>query len=89
MNLIVEKNRRKGAFKIHWVREPCAALEREAHVRAPIVEGEDTSTAVDNKDRTMTAMQNEPPLRLQLFKAARGQEFPARHVHSIPPAVGL
>src|SRR5437588_810562 len=71
---------RQTAFRISSGKPMCGQ---------PIVEGENTSTVVDNKDRTMTAMQNEPPLRLQLLKAARGQEYPARHVHSIPPAVGL
>ena len=30
-----------------------AALEREAHVRAAIVDGKDTAVVVENKDRTM------------------------------------
>jgi hypothetical protein len=38
-------------------------LEREAHVRATIVEGEDTAAVVDNKDRTMTTVHDEPTLR--------------------------
>ena len=41
-----------------------AALKREAHVRATIVEGEDAPAVVDDKDRTMTTVQNEPALRL-------------------------
>src|SRR5213078_90896 len=41
-----------------------AALEREAHVRAPIVEGEDAPAVVDDEDRTMAAVHNEPPLEL-------------------------
>ena len=41
-----------------------APLEREAHVWATIVEGEDAAAVVDNKDRTMTAVHDEPTLRL-------------------------
>jgi hypothetical protein len=41
-----------------------APLEREAHVRATIVEREDAAAVVDNKDRTMTAVHDEPTLRL-------------------------
>jgi hypothetical protein len=39
-------------------------LEREAHVRATIVEGENAAVVVDNKDRTMTAVNDKPTLRL-------------------------
>jgi hypothetical protein len=41
-----------------------APLQREAHVRAAIVEGEDAAAVVHDKDRTMPAVQNEPALRL-------------------------
>jgi hypothetical protein len=41
-----------------------APLEREAHVRAAIVEGEDAAAVVDDQDRTMTAVHDEPALRL-------------------------
>ena len=41
-----------------------AALQWEAHVRAPIVEGEDAPAVVDDEDRAMTTVQNEPALRL-------------------------
>jgi hypothetical protein len=58
-----------------------AALEREAHVRTPIIEGEDAPAVVHDKDRTTPAVENEPALRLQLIKAAREHEFPAWHVH--------
>jgi hypothetical protein len=58
-----------------------AALEREAHVRAPIVEGEDAPAVVDDEDRTMATVHNEPPLDLQLLKAARQRKFLARRVH--------
>jgi hypothetical protein len=58
-----------------------ASLKREAHVRAPIVEGEDAPTVVDDKDRAMTAVQDDAPLRLKVLKAAGEHEFPTRHVH--------
>src|SRR5262249_36296883 len=41
-----------------------AALEREAHVRAAIIQGTDTPAVVDDEDRTMATVHNEPPLRL-------------------------
>jgi hypothetical protein len=47
-----------------------AALEREAHVGATIVESETMATAHD-----------EPALRLQLLKAPREREFRVRRVH--------
>ena len=58
-----------------------AALEREAHVRAPIVEGEDAPSVVDDEDRTMATVHDELPLDLQLLKGARQRKFLARHVH--------
>jgi tetratricopeptide (TPR) repeat protein len=48
-------------------------------MRATIVEGEDAPAVVDDKDRPMATVHNEPPLRLQLFKASREREF---FVHS-------
>jgi hypothetical protein len=56
-------------------------FEREAHVRATIVEGENPPAVVHEKDRTMTAVQNEPALRLYFLKAAGEHEFSTRHVH--------
>jgi hypothetical protein len=58
-----------------------AALEREAHVWAPIVEGEDAPAVVDDKDWTMAAVHNKPPLGFQLLKAACEHEFSIWHVH--------
>ena len=58
-----------------------AALERKAHVRATVVEGEDAPAVVDDEDRTMATVHNEPPLRLQLLKAPRKREFSVRRVH--------
>ena len=39
-----------------------AAIERKAHMRAAIVEGEDAPALVDDQDRAMTAVHDEPPL---------------------------
>src|SRR5262249_5803183 len=58
-----------------------AALEREPHVRATIVEGEDASAVVDDENRTMAAMHNEPTLRLELLEASREREFLVGPVH--------
>src|SRR5262249_31421950 len=58
-----------------------AALKWEAHVRATIVESEDAPTVVDDKDRMMATVYNEPPLRLQLLYAPREREFLVRRVH--------
>jgi hypothetical protein len=58
-----------------------SALKWEAHVRATIVECEDAPAVVDDEDRTMTAVHNELPLRLQLLKAHRQREFLVRRVH--------
>jgi hypothetical protein len=64
-----------------------ASLERETHVRATIVKREDTPAVINNKDRTMAAVQNEPALRPQFLKAACEHEFPARHVHQLTSSV--
>ena len=48
-----------------------APVEREAHMRAAIVEREHASAVVDHQDRRMPAMHHEPPLGLQLGEAAR------------------
>jgi hypothetical protein len=61
-----------------------AALEREAHVRATIVEGKDVPAVVDDEDRTMGAVQDDPPLRFELLKAPRSYEFLVRRVHEHP-----
>jgi hypothetical protein len=58
-----------------------APLKRETHVRTSIVERENAPAVIDNKDWTMTAVQHEPALSLEFFKAACEHEFPARHVH--------
>jgi hypothetical protein len=64
-----------------------APLERETHVRAAIVESVDMPAVVDDKDRTMAAVQYEPTPSLQLFKAAYESEFSARHVHQLTSSV--
>ena len=58
-----------------------SALEREAHVRAAIVESKNAPAVVNDKDRTMATVHNKPPLRLQLLKAPRECEFLVRRVH--------
>src|SRR5262249_5737887 len=57
-----------------------AALERKTHVRATIVEGEDAPAVVDDEDRPMATVHNEPALCLQLLKAPRECES-VRRVH--------
>ena len=52
-----------------------APLQWETHVRAPIVEGEDATAVVNNEDRAMTAMQDDPALRPELLKAAGANDF--------------
>jgi hypothetical protein len=58
-----------------------SALKWKAHVRATIIEGEDAPAIVDDEDRTMATVHNEPPLRLQLLKTPRKREFLVRRVH--------
>src|SRR5262249_13478323 len=58
-----------------------AALERKTHVRATIVEGEDTPAVVDDEDRPMATVHNEPALCLQLLKTPRERELFVRRVH--------
>ena len=58
-----------------------AALKRKSHMRATIVEREDTSPVVDDEDWTMATAHNEPPLRLQFVKAPCESEFLARRIH--------
>jgi hypothetical protein len=41
-----------------------ALFQREAHMRATIVESEDATAVVDDKNRTMIAVQNEASFRL-------------------------
>src|SRR5262245_66254702 len=64
-----------------------AALEREAHMRATIVEGEEAPAVVDDEDRTMAAVHDEPSLRLQLLEASGKRELLVRRVHEHASAV--
>src|SRR5215831_3128708 len=52
-----------------------AAIEREAHVWATIVEGKDAPSVVNDEDRTMAAVHDEPAFRLQLVKPPRKPEL--------------
>jgi hypothetical protein len=65
-----------------------AAVEREAHVRATIVESEHAPAVVDDEDRTMAAVQDEPALGLQFLEAPGQREVRVRRVHRRPPAAG-
>ena len=58
-----------------------APVEREAHVRATVVEGKDAPAVIDDEDRAMGAVHDEPALRLQLFEAPCKCEVRVRHVH--------
>ena len=60
-----------------------AALEREAHVGATIVEGDDASAVVDHEDRTMVTVHHDPPLRPQLLETASEREFRVRRLHEL------
>ena len=57
------------------------ALEREAHMRAPIIESEDPPAIVDDEDRSMVTVHDEPPLRLELLEASRKRKFLVWRVH--------
>ena len=90
--IICPKIKRAAAFKIEAGVVPmtgqdaildAASLKREAHVRATIVEGEDATPVIDDKDRTMTAAQNDAPLRLKVLKVAGEHEFLVRRVHDV------
>src|SRR5262249_38696292 len=58
-----------------------AALEREAHMRATIVEGKDALAVVDDEDGAMATAYKEPPLCLQLIKTRRQREILVGRVH--------
>jgi hypothetical protein len=58
-----------------------AAFERKTHVRATVVEGENAPAVVDDEDRPMATVHNEPSLCLQLLKASRERELLVRRVH--------
>ena len=52
-----------------------AALEREAHVRAAVVERKNAPVVVDDEDRTMAPVHDEPLFCLQFLERARSGEF--------------
>jgi hypothetical protein len=58
-----------------------AALERKAHVRAPIVEGKNAPAVEDDENRTMGSVHNEPALRFQVIKSAYKSKLLTRRVH--------
>jgi len=58
-----------------------AAIEREAHMRAAIVERENASVVVHQQDRTMTPAHDEAPLGFQLREAGRMHKIRGRRVH--------
>ncbi len=58
-----------------------APIERESHVRAPIVERKGAPPVADDEDRAMGAVHDEPALRPQLVEGPCKREVHARHVH--------
>jgi hypothetical protein len=58
-----------------------AALEREAHMGAAIVEGKDAPLIVDHEDRPMRAVHDEPPFCLQLVEGRGSRIFKVQRVH--------
>src|SRR5271156_1770479 len=58
-----------------------SAIEREPHVRAPIVEGVDATLVTDDQDRSMRPAHHQPPLRLEFLERACTHEFGA-HDHA-------
>jgi hypothetical protein len=65
-----------------------AALERETHMRATIVEREDAAALVNDEDGPVVTMHNQAALRLQLLKAAGEREFLVRRVHEHTSVLG-
>jgi len=58
-----------------------AAIQRKAHMRAAIVEREDTTFVVDDEYRSMRPVHHQPPLCLKLLEAARAHEIRGRYAH--------
>src|SRR6478609_10000715 len=52
-----------------------AAIQRKPHMRAAIVEREDTIFVMDDEYRTVRPVRDQPPLCLQLLEAARAHEI--------------
>ena len=64
------------------------AIEREAHMRATIVERKDASAVVDHQDWTVPAVNNEPSLRPEFCEAPCEREFRCRRIHGRSPVMG-
>src|SRR5258708_6212199 len=60
-----------------------AAIQRKAHMRAAIVECEDTIFVVDDEYRSMRTVHDQPSLYFQLLEAARVHEIRGRCVHEL------
>src|SRR5262245_33495596 len=56
------------------------AIERKAHVRAAVVEGEQASAVIDHQDRGMATMHHEPALCLKLGDVAHVQKVEIRNI---------
>jgi hypothetical protein len=89
-DVIRPKVERTAAFEIKTRMVPmtgqnvvleAAALEREAHVRAAIVKCENAAAVVENEDRTVGAVHDEPPFRFQFLEAPCEHEFLVFRVH--------
>ena len=66
-----------------------ATVERKAHMRAAVVEGEDVPAIVDDQDRRVAAVHHEPPLGLQLGKATCAHKVRCRRIHRCIPIASL
>ena len=58
-----------------------AAIEREAHMRATVVERDHASAVVHDKDRPMSTMNNKPPRNFQLLQVAGAHEIRSQAIH--------
>ena len=61
-----------------------SSIERKAHMRAAVVQGEHPPAIVDEKDRSMAPMEDEPSLFLQLVKGISAR-VRRRRVHRRTP----
>ena len=58
-----------------------ASVERETHMRASVIEREDATSVVDDQNRAVAAVNDDPALRLQFIKAACDDKFRVWRVH--------
>ena len=58
-----------------------ATFQRETYVRATVVEREDASFIVDEQDRRMPTLYDEPALGLQLVEAAGPHKLRGQRIH--------